>query len=126
MDINVRLAVQTDYADVVLIMDQVQALHVEWRPDIYRPTDCILTEEHFEELVMNEDIVFVDTMAVDESYRGKGVGHCFFDKLKQLKKERKLDGIELQVNARNKAAYRMYSHYGFTEKSINMELLDIE
>ena len=44
--------------------------------------------------------------------------------LKNLKKEKNLDGIELQVNARNSAAYEMYKKYGFTEKSINMELLD--
>ena len=31
--------------------------------------------------------------------------------------------IELQVNAKNKAAYKIYSDYGFTNKSINMELL---
>ena len=37
--------------------------------------------------------------------------------------EKNMDGIELQVNARNGAAYEMYKRYGFTEKSINMELL---
>lgn len=48
----------------------------------------------------------------------------FFDFLKELKKEKGYDAIELQVNARNKAAYNMYRNYGFTEKSINMELLE--
>ena len=33
------------------------------------------------------------------------------------------DGIEVQVNAKNHDAYEMYKNYGFTEKSINMELL---
>ena len=47
----------------------------------------------------------------------------FFDKLKEIKEAKKLDGIELQVNARNTMAYEMYKKYGFTEKSINMELL---
>ena len=32
------------------------------------------------------------------------------------------DAIELQVNAKNRLAYEMYKNYGFTEKSINMEL----
>ena len=50
------------------------------------------------------DVIFVDSMAIDEHYRGMG--------------------IELQVNAKNSAAYNMYTGYGFTEKSINMELLD--
>lgn len=46
-----------------------------------------------------------------------------FEKVKEIKAEKKLDGIELQVNAKNKAAYEMYRSYGFTEKSIHMELL---
>lgn len=62
-------------------------------------------------------------MVVDREYRGKGIGHLFFDKLKEIKEAKKLDGIELQVNARNTMAYEMYKKYGFTEKSINMELL---
>ena len=47
----------------------------------------------------------------------------FFEMLKDLKKEKYFDGIELQVNAKNVAAYEMYKKCGFTEKSINMELL---
>ena len=73
---------------------------------------------------VTKDIIFIDSMAVDESYRKKGVGHAFFDFLKELKKEKDYDAIELQVNARNKGAYNMYRNYGFTEKSINMELLE--
>ncbi len=43
--------------------------------------------------------------------------------MKELKEQKGYDGIELQVNAKNKAAYQMYVKYGFTEKSVNMELL---
>ena len=39
----------------------------------------------------------------------------FFEKVKEIKAEKNLDGIELQVNAKNKAAYEMYCNYGFTE-----------
>ena len=45
------------------------------------------------------------------------------ERLKEIKAKKRLDGIELQVNAKNQAAYEMYCNYGFTEKSINMELL---
>ena len=41
---------------------------------------------------------------------------------KQVREEKGYDTIELQVNAKNKIAYEMYQNYGFTEKSINMEL----
>ncbi len=46
-----------------------------------------------------------------------------FEFLKVMKKEKNMDGIELQVNAKNIAAYEMYKKCGFTEKSINLELL---
>ena len=62
-------------------------------------------------------------MAVDEKYRRKGIGHAFLAFLKELKHEKGFDGIELQVNAKNESAYKIYSDYGFTNKSVTMELL---
>ena len=52
-----------------------------------------------------------------------GIPQNSFDFLKELRNEKRYDGIELQVNAKNKAAYEMYLNCGFTDKSINMELL---
>ena len=133
-------------------MDQVQQLHVEWRPDVYKPASPLITMEMFEAILkdgnwyvaeadgvvvgilelmkrhvespaqVTKDVLFISTMAIDEKYRGKGIGHLFFEKVKQLKQEKGYDTIELQVNAKNRLAYEMYRKYGFTEKSINMEL----
>ena len=152
MDFTVRNVTLKDYNAVVEIMNQVQQMHVEWRPDIYKPNDHLIPPDVFEKLVEGEnffvaetagtvvgileivfrhienpshvtrDVIFIDSMAVDEKYRGMGVGHLFFEKVKEIKEQKKFDGIELQVNAKNRAAYEMYSKYGFTEKSINMEL----
>lgn len=149
----IRNAQIEDYPAVRRIFNQVQAMHVAWRPDIYKPNDELLPEAVFRKIVEGDtfyvaetngtvvgilelvfrhiespahiprDIVFIDSMAVDEAYRGRGVGHLFFEKVKEIKDQKHFDGIELQVNAKNKAAYEMYAHYGFTEKSINMELL---
>lgn len=135
-------------------MKQVHKLHVGWRPDVYKQQETILPLDEFKQAIQEQaffvaegegkvvgilglmyrhvetpvhvtkDIIFIDSMAVDEPYRKKGVGHAFFDFLKELKKEKGYDAIELQVNARNKVAYDMYRSYGFTEKSINMELLE--
>lgn len=154
MDIHIRPAVSADHAAVAAIMAQVQQLHVDWRPDIYRPNDNLLPLEAFaaectKGLIyvaecggqvagvmeiqfrhietpahVTRDVVFVDTMAVDEPFRRKGVGRAFFDYLKKLKQEKQLDGIELQVNAKNTAALQMYEKCGFTFKSINLELLE--
>lgn len=153
MYFTIRNVMLEDYESVMAIMNQVQQMHVEWRPDIYRHNDNLIPMEVFGKIVeggsfyvaeaegkvagvmeivfrhienpshVTRNIIFIDTMAVDEKYRGMGIGHMFFEKVKEIKEQRKFDGIELQVNARNKAAYEMYSKYGFTEKSINMELL---
>ena len=154
MNIKIRTAGSKDYESVTQIMSQVQGLHVEWRPDIYRHNENLLSEEVFEKIIENgtffvaesdnvvvgvleivfrhiespahgtRDVIFIDTMAVDEKYRGMGVGHKMFEFLKQMKQEKNMDGIELQVNAKNHSAYEMYRKCGFTEKSINMELLN--
>lgn len=152
MEVIVRLPKLQDYERVSKIMDQVQQLHVEWRPDVYKPASPLITMDMFEAILKDEnwyvaeadgvvvgvlelmkrhvespaqvmkDVLFISTMAVDEKYRGKGIGHLFFEKVKRLKQEKGYDTIELQVNAKNRLAYEMYRKYGFTEKSINMEL----
>ena len=152
MEVIVRLPRLQDYERVSKIMDQVQQLHVEWRPDVYKPASPLITMDMFEAILKDEnwyvaeadgvvvgilelmkrhvespaqvtkDVLFISTMAIDEKYRGKGIGHLFFEKVKQLKQEKGYDTIELQVNAKNRLAYEMYRKYGFTEKSINMEL----
>ncbi len=153
MNIHIRNASIHDYHAVEAIMRQVQQMHIDWRPDIYKHSEAVLPATVFERAVRDQtlfvadcegrvagvlmiqyrhiestnqvtrDVLFIDTMAVDEHDRGKGIGHAFFAFLKKLKLQKGCDGIELQVNARNKAAYQMYANYGFTEKSINMELL---
>lgn len=149
----IRFARMGDYEAVEGIMMQVQELHIEWRSDIYKKCDVVFAYEEFLEAVGTEtllvaemeervvgillfvyrhigsdkqvkrNVLFIDAMAVDEVYRGKGIGHQLFDEVKKIAKEKNMDGIELQVNARNTQAKAMYESYGFTEKSINMELL---
>lgn len=149
----IRPADKKDFDTIRNIMNQVQELHVTRRPDIYKPTEDFITLSYVEEMIekqalfvaekdgevvgvmsimlrhvesptqVTRDVIFVDSLAVDEKHRGQGIGHAFFDFLKKWKEEIGADGIELQVNARNEKAYQMYKDYGFTEKSINMELL---
>lgn len=153
MNCLIRNATINDWEAVIKIMNQVQNMHIEWRPDIYKPNNNIIPIDTFEKIVndntffvaeadgivvgimeiifqhiensslVTRNIIFIDSMAVDENYRGIGIGHLFFEKVKQIKEQKHFDGIELQVNAKNKAAYEMYLKYGFLEQSINMELL---
>ena len=147
----IRFANREDYEEVERIAEQVQKMHVEWRPDIYTFEKKIFPDEIFEQIIENKMLIVatdeekvvgflmyvinkvnfdnqvertlynVNAVAVDEECRGQGIGHKLFDYLKDIAKENNMDAIELQVNAENKAAKAMYEKYGFTDKSINME-----
>lgn len=151
--ITIRFVVPEDLASVETLMKQVQTLHVDWRPDIYRPCEPLMTAEELKKMAeektmlvaetegqvvalaaflfkhiespnhVTRNVLFVDTMVVDADCRGQGIGRSLFAVLRELASEKQLDGIELQVNAKNKEAYEIYKQCGFREKSINMELL---
>lgn len=153
MEIEIRNSALDEYRAAEAIMKQVQLMHIDWQPDIYKYSETVLPFEIYEQAVndktffvaeqegniagilfivyrhienpnqVTRNIIYVDSMAVDRKYRGKGIGHAFFDFLKELKTQKGYDGIELTVNAKNKTAYKIYSDYGFTDKSVNMELL---
>lgn len=153
MEIHIRNAEIDDYKTVEAIMKQAQQLHINWRPDIYKYSEVVLPLDIYEQAVNDKtffvaecgehvagtlfivyrhienpvqvarNIIFIDSMAVDEKYRGRGIGHAFFNFLKELKEQTGCDGIELTVNARNEVARKMYADCGFTEKSITMELM---
>lgn len=150
----IRFAERNDYEKVESLMKQVQKLHVLWRPDIYKPCDTILSYPDFLDAVSDEtmlvavtehtvvgllsfmyrhiasdrqttrDVLFIDAMVVDESCRQQRIGRQLFDFVIELAHQKHCDGVELQVNAKNTAAYEMYKSCGFSEKSINMELLN--
>lgn len=124
--VTIRLAAEQDYDAVERIMRQVHNMHVDWRPDIYIDTDPILPHDmymaHLAEgqaivaeaagevvglviyLTRNisggpmkaRRVLFVDSMAVEERYRGQGIGHKLFDYVLQLCRERRYDGLELR------------------------------
>lgn len=153
MEIHIRNSKLEEYKTIETIMKQAQQMHIDWRPDIYKHSEIVLPLEVYEQAVKDEtffvaeygenvagvlfiiyrhienpiqvtrNIIYVNSMAVDEKYRRKGIGHAFFDFLKELRSKKGFDGIELQVNAKNESAYKIYSDCGFTNKSITMELL---
>lgn len=153
--ILVRLANASDYNDVEAIMKQVQQLHVDWRPDLYKMGEIVFPYEMYlhavedgtflvaewdEKIVgflfyqlvhiendnqISRNVIFIDSMGVDASFRGKGVGHQLFDHVKKIKQERNVDKIELQVNAKNTRAREMYGKYGFKEKAVTLELEEL-
>lgn len=133
-------------------MEQVQDLHAGWRPDVYRAGATVLTADYFGELVhagqvlvyeeegsvagvvifrerqadgpvkMERKTLYIDSIAVDEAHRGRGIGCRLLDECKAIARNRGCCCLELQVNAANARAMKLYREYGFGEKSVNMEL----
>ena len=63
--------------------------------------------------MVDRKVMFVDSMGADEHYRGQGIGRELFAFARNICEEQDYDGLELQVNAKNIAAKRMYEKYGF-------------
>ena len=118
MKVNVRRPTIEDYPDAERLMQQVHALHVAWRPDIFKSVETVLTRAMFEHdlandtafiaevegqavglmrinrfetgnfLTMNRKVLFIDAMVVDEAFRKQGIGTALLDFLKEMKKSR--------------------------------------
>ncbi len=56
----IRCAEAADYDDVEAIMKEVQQLHVDWRPDIYKPTDTVYPRDYFERLVAEKRLLVAE------------------------------------------------------------------
>lgn len=151
-NIIIRNAADEDYNAVEEIMQECHSLHVKLRPDIYKNTKTVFTKEYFSELLsesrliiaekngipaallsfgykhiqsdkqVERKIIFIENLAVKLEFRLSGLGSAL---LAFAAEKAKKEGcvLELQVNAENKTARKVYEKFGFTEKSINMELL---
>jgi len=152
MQLLIRHARKEDYDSANNIMKQAHMLHSGWRSDIYKMNDVCLPYEWFEKyleedtyivaetdgkvvgilyyfikhsetpLHVTRDVLYIDTMAVDEKYRRRGIGTAMFDYVKKIAKEKNCVSFELNVLAKNKSARKMYEDYGFSPKSYVMEM----
>ncbi len=54
MNILVRNVEKADYQSVRRIMNQVQEMHVAWRPDIYKSNENLISEDVFDLMMRKE------------------------------------------------------------------------
>ncbi|WP_164848581.1 GNAT family N-acetyltransferase [Paenibacillus sp. DCT19] len=54
-EVNIRRAESRDYPRVSALMDELHRMHVEARPDIYRPLQPRMSQQEFEDLLNAED-----------------------------------------------------------------------
>lgn len=61
MQIQIRAAMAQDYDAAVKILSQVQDMHVEWRPDIYRHTCHLMAMEEFQQAAEDHTFFVAET-----------------------------------------------------------------
>ena len=67
--------------------------------------------------------LWISDLVIDENHRKQGIGSMLMDKIKQIAKDNNVDRIQLNVNALNNGAIKLYEKLGFTPEMIKMEYI---
>ena len=141
-----------DLEKINLLAVQVHNLHVNWRPDIFVPTDTMFTEEAFRNII-NEETMYVakendevygyaliklkevdhpgnryrkemniEVIVVDENSRGNGIGTQILTFIKEHAKNIGCTDLRLTVNEENKDAINLYEKFGMKIKNITYSM----
>ncbi len=146
-----ELARESDFDSVNAIARQVQAMHVQWRPDIYCAAQEPYDLEFFRECIrqrilfvakldgivvgylrfyiwqtngngsVKRKVVDLDDICVDERFRNCGVGTQMMQEFRVLAKAFGCTDMQLSVYPQNDAAVAFYQKCGFTIRNINMQ-----
>ena len=67
--------------------------------------------------------LWIADLAVDENYRRQGIAEMLIEKVKETAKENGVDRIQLNVNALNDGAIKLYEKQGFAPEMVKMEYI---
>ena len=147
-----QLARPEDRAAIEALAQQVHAMHVDWRPDIYAPADELWPQERFDAAVAerqlfaakveekvvgyvlvkvrNYDMVghtrrkvlLVDEICVDETLRNQGIGTEMMIEVRAIARAFGCTDLQLGVYPQNNEALAFYQKCGFRIRSIDMQM----
>ena len=146
-----QLARPEDRAAIEGLAQQVHALHVQWRPDIYAPAEELWSQERFDAAVAErqlfaakvEDkvvgyisfktriydmvghtrrkVLLIDEICVDETLRNQGIGTEMMIEARAIGKACGCTDMQLGVYPQNNEALAFYQKCGFRIRSIDMQ-----
>lgn len=147
-----ELAREGDWETVKRLSVQIHDLHVCWRPDIFRHSDEPYPKDKFEQDIMNrmvytaklgdyvvgyvvltvmeksgpgivsQKVMRLDSICVDESFRGQGIGKAMVVDVRALARAFGCSEVLLGVHAENDTAVGFYQKCGFHIRTINMDM----
>ena len=147
-----ELARESDWEEVKRLSVQIHDLHVQWRPDIfYHDEEPYPYEKFLEDInermvyvykvdnnvlgyvvlclitkdgpgVQKKKILRLESICVDTTARGKGIGTSMVTGVRALAKVFGCSDILLGMHPENEKAMRFYQKCGFTIRTINFEI----
>ena len=138
--------------EVNKIAKQVHEIYVNWRPDIFINVDEVIKKEEFKRAIENKEIyiirkeniiigyvkisikekiahginnrkvIHIESICVDEKYRGQGAGTKLINYVINLGKKQNFNDIQLTVNEENTGAIKLYEKLGMKVKNISYSM----
>ena len=138
---NIR---KSDYQAIDRLLLQLHQVHIEGRPELFLPLEHFMSEESFNNLIQDEEMItilaeknfkvvgccfvsllshsgmvrmrtaYIDQLVVDEKYRKRGIGKKLFKFAEKRAKELGAKRIDLMVWGHNRIAIQAYEAYGMT------------
>lgn len=149
MDINIEIPKMEEQKEINELAKQVHKLHVNWRPDLFLDIEEVISRERLERLLKDKNIYVakigqkivgyiiidiiekknsfmryrklldVDTLCVDENYRGRGIGTKMLKFAQEIGRKNNCTDIYLTVNPENEKAIKVYENLGMRVKGIS-------
>lgn len=147
-----ELARESDWEDVKRLSVQIHDLHADWRPDIYFHCEEPYPRDKFLEDIQNRMLYVakvdgliigyvvlallrksgtgvvekkqlrLDSICVDEAFRGQGIGRTMVADVRALAKVFGCRELILGVHPENDGAVAFYQKCGFFIRTINMDM----
>lgn len=148
MEVIIESPNLNDLNQINKLAKQVHDIHVNWRPDLFKKVEEVISREQLEELIANKEIfvaklenrivgyvtikivektnpsmryrvqISIEAICVDEKARGKGIGTKLLEYVREYGKQNSCTDMYLTVNEENENTINLYEKFGFRVKSI--------
>ncbi len=149
MDIKIEIPKLEEQKEINELAKQVHKIHVKWRPDLFLDVEEVIPNERLDGLLNRESIYVakidekivgyiiidiveknnnfmryrkllqIDTLCVDENYRGNGIGTKLLKFAQELGIKNNCTDIYLTVNPENENAIKVYENFGMRATNIS-------
>lgn len=131
-----------EWSKINELAKQVHKLHINWNSDLFLDVEEVISMERLNKLLETDSIyvakvngeivgyiiidikekdngfmryrklLSIDTLCIDEDFRGQGIGTKILEFVKNIAKEENCTDMHLTVNPNNENAIKVYEKFG--------------